>query len=72
MRCPQLPAQEPASETGWRCCCMETHELIQDVRKLVRSGGDDQADAAGEEAEDIIEDVAQALDAVLVQMEKPA
>lgn len=51
---------------------METHELIQDVRKLVRSGGDDQADAAGEEAEDIIEDVAQALDAVLVQMEKPA
>ena len=39
---------------------METHELIQDVRKLVRSGGDDQADAAGEEAEDIIEDVAQA------------
>ncbi len=51
---------------------METHELIQDVRKQVRSGGDVQADEAGEEAEDIIEDVAQALDAVLVQMERPA
>ncbi len=51
---------------------METHELIQDVRKQVRSGDNGQADAAGEEAEDIIEDVAQALDAVLAQMEKPA
>lgn len=52
---------------------METHELIQDVRKQVRSGeGAGDKNRFNEEAEDMIESVAQALDAALVQMEKPA
>ncbi len=52
---------------------METQELAQDMRKQVRNARDGagQPDPRSEEAEDRIERIAQDLDAILVQMEKP-